>query len=74
MNEKMAKVRIATWEHMRQNYPELWEQYGKYTSLPEQEFGEIIFYRAQAHYHVDLGMDEIERILKEVYNAKLNGV
>jgi len=70
----MFKVRIATWEHMRQNHPELWEQYGRYTSLPQQEFGEIEFYRAQAHYHVDKGMDELETVLKEVYNANLNGL
>ena len=67
----MARVRVETWEHMRENYPELWEKYGKYFSLPVEEYGPIVVYDKQAHYHVDLGMKQLNEILTEVYTNNL---
>lgn len=55
LSSLIKAINDATIEHMKENYPELWEEFNKLTHLPENVEGSVsleLYGRAKEFYNI----------------------
>lgn len=71
--EKLKRVQEEFLKEIRQKNPHFFNMIVEYTSLPTNNIKtEILFHREQAHMELDKNLDEVEKIVNEIYHRLVN--
>jgi len=71
--EKLKRVQEEFLKEIRQKKPHFFNMIVEYTSLPSKNIKtKILFHREQAHMELDKNLDEVEKIVSEIYHRLVN--